>query len=89
MLRYLANCKEAKVGITVLQERMEVPMQIGISIQQVAQQAMHEDGQTFFEICWQEGEELCVVSWARWEPQRKGLVDLEKSVKTWVVKYKC
>ena len=45
MLRYLNNCNEVKVGITELQERVEVPAQIGISIQQVAQQAMNEDGQ--------------------------------------------
>ena len=32
MLRYLDNCNEVKVGITELQERVEVPEQIGISI---------------------------------------------------------
>ena len=32
MLRYLDNCDEVKVGITGLQERVEVPEQIGISI---------------------------------------------------------
>ena len=36
MLRYLDNCNEVKVGITELQERVEVPEPIGISIQQVA-----------------------------------------------------
>ena len=45
MLRYLDDCNEVKVGITELQERVEVPAQIGISIQQVARQAMNEDGQ--------------------------------------------
>ena len=64
MLRYLDNCNEVKVSITELQERVEVPAQIGISIQQVAQQAMNEDGQTMFEVFWQEGE-LFVASWAR------------------------
>ena len=44
MLRYLDNGDGVKVGITELQERLEVPAQIGISIQQVAQQAMNEDG---------------------------------------------
>ena len=32
MLRYLDNCNEVKVGITELQERLEVPVQIGVSI---------------------------------------------------------
>ena len=36
MLIYLDNCNVVKVGITELQERVEVPVQIGISIQQVA-----------------------------------------------------
>ena len=70
MLRYFDNCNEVKVGITVLQERVEVPEQIGISIQQVARQAMNEDGQTFIFSK--------LASWSRWEAQRKGLVDLER-----------
>ena len=71
MLRYLDNSNDVKVGITELQERVEVPMQIGISIQQVAQQARSENGQKMFEVFWQEGEEL-------WEAQWEGLVDLER-----------
>ena len=84
MLRYLdSSSNDVKVSITVLQERVEVPAQIGISIQQVAQQAMNGNGQKIFEVFWQEEEEkeeeeLCFASWARWEAQRKGLVDLEK-----------
>ena len=78
MLRYLDNCNEVKVGITELRERVEVPLQFGISIQQVAQQAMNEDGQNIFEILWQEKEELCIASRARWEAQRKGLIDMER-----------
>ena len=78
MLRYLGNCNDVKVGITELQERVEVRAQIGISIQQVAQQSMNEDGRKTFEVFWQEGE-LCIASGARWEAQRKGLVDLERS----------
>ena len=72
MLRYFDNCSEVKVGITELQERVEVPAQIGISFQQVAQQAMNEDGQKMFEVFWQEEGELCVASWARLEAKRKG-----------------
>ena len=54
MLRYLDNCNEVKVGIAELQERVEVPAQICISVQQVAEQAMNEDGQNIFEVFWQE-----------------------------------
>ena len=78
MLRCLDNCNEVKVDITDLQARVEVLAQIGISIQQVARQAINEDGQTIFEVFWQEEGKIFVVGWARWEAQRKGLVDLER-----------
>ena len=78
VLRYLDNSNDVKVSITELKERVEVHLQFRISIQQVAQQAMNENGQKIFEICWQEFEELCIASWVRWEAQRKGLVDLER-----------
>ena len=39
---------------------------------------MNEGGQKIFDVFWQEGEELCVASWARWEAQRKDLVDFER-----------
>ena len=67
MLRYLDNSDDVKVSITELQERLEVPVQICMSIQQVAQHAMNEDGQKIFEVLWQEEEKkLCIASWARW-----------------------
>ena len=50
MLRYLDNGDDVKVGITELQERLGVPVQIGISIQQVAQLARSENGQKIFEV---------------------------------------
>ena len=78
MLRYLDNSNDVKVGITELRDRVEVPLPFGVSIQQVAQQTMNEDGQTFFEIFWHEEGDLCIASWARWEAQRKGLVDLAR-----------
>ena len=49
MLRYLDDSKDVKMGITELQEQVGVPLQFGISIQQVAQQAMNENGQKIFE----------------------------------------
>ena len=63
MLRYLDNSDDVKVGITELQERLEMPVQIDISIQQVAQLARSENGQKIFEVFWQEEEELCIASW--------------------------
>ena len=78
MLRYLDNSEKVNVSITELQERLEVPVQISISIQQVAQQARSENGQKVFEIFWQEEEELCIASWARWDAQWEGFVELER-----------
>ena len=82
MLRYLCDSNDVKVGITELQERVEVPLQLGISIQQVAQQAVNENGQKIFEIFWPGEEEVCIASWARWEAQWKGFVDWKEDVKT-------
>ena len=62
MLRFLEKSEKVKVGISELQERREVPVQIGISTQQVAQQGRSENGQKIFEVFWQE-EEVCVASW--------------------------
>ena len=93
MLRYHDNSDDVKVGITELQETLEVPVQIPISIQQVAQLARSENGQKIFEVFWkeeeeeeeeaeeeeeEEEEEVYVASWARWDAQWKGLVDLER-----------
>ena len=50
MLSYLDSSDDVKVGITELQERLEVLVQIGISIQQVAQQARSENGQKICEV---------------------------------------
>ena len=52
MLRYLDGSNDVVVDITALQERVEVLLQFGTSIQQVAQQAMNESGQKMFEIFW-------------------------------------
>ena len=63
MLRYPDNSDEVKVGIAGLQERLEVPAQIGISMLQVAQHvgqlARTENGQKIFEVFWHEEEEFC------------------------------
>ena len=55
----------------------EVPVQIGITLKQAAQQARNESGQKVFEIFWHEEGELCFASWARWNAQLKGLAELE------------
>ena len=79
MLSFLDNCNEEQVGIVVLQERVEVPLQFGISTQKVAQQAMNEDGQKIYEVFWQAGEDF-FAGWARWEAQRERLSRLGKKV---------
>ena len=45
MLNYLEISEELKVGITELQEHLEVLVQIGITLQQVAQQARNKRNQ--------------------------------------------
>ena len=57
MLRYLDNSDDVIVGITELQERVKVPLQFGISIQQMAQLARSASGQKIFEVFWQEDKE--------------------------------
>ena len=66
MLRYLDNSDDVKVGITELKERLEIS-------------AVNENGQTLFEF-FRQTEELCIATWARWDAQLKGLVELEKGV---------
>ena len=77
MLRYLDNTEKVKVGIAELQERLEVPVQISIYIQQVAQQARGENGSKIFEVFWkEEEEEVYVASWAGCAVE--GSVELER-----------
>ena len=45
MLRYLGDSDDVKVGVTELQEQLEISEEAGVSIRQVAQQAMNENGQ--------------------------------------------
>ena len=61
MLRYLDNSEKVKMDIAELQKLLEVPVQIGISIQQVAQQARSENSQKIFEVFCQEEEEVYVA----------------------------
>ena len=48
ILRYLENSEESKVGVTELQEQLEVPVQMVITLQRVAQQARNERDQKVF-----------------------------------------
>ena len=85
MLRYLVNSEELKVGITELQEQLEVPVQIGITLPQVAHQTRNEWDPKDFENFWQEEEELCKASWA----SGKAWWSWKEGVRTQVGKYKC
>ena len=66
------------MGIVELQELLEVLVQIGISIQQVAQQARSGNDQKIFEVFWQEEAKVCVASRAIWDAQWKNLEELER-----------
>ena len=61
MLRYLDNGHDVKVGITELQGRLKISEKVRISVRQVAQQAMNENGQKVFEVFWQQEEEVYVA----------------------------
>ena len=48
MLRYQEDSEDLKVGVTELQEQLGISEETGISIKQIAQQAMNENDQLFF-----------------------------------------
>ena len=56
MLRYLVNSEELKVGITELQEQLEVLVQIGTTLPQVSHQTRNEWDPKDFENFWQAGQ---------------------------------
>ena len=64
--RVMKNLEDSdvKVGVTELQEQLDISETVGISIRQVAQQAMNENGQNIFEIFGQ-GEEEVLPVWLR------------------------
>ena len=68
MLRYLEDSGDVKVGVTELQEQLEISEEAGVSIRQIAQQGMNDNGQ----------EKVCIASLARWNAQSKGLVELKR-----------
>ena len=89
MLRYLDKSDDVRVGITVLQERLEVPAQI-VSIQQVAQQARSESGRKMFEVFRQQEEELCSCQLGQMGGAVKRLSRIGKKMsRQQVGKYKC
>ena len=59
------------MGVTELQEAAG-NVGAGISIRQIAQQAMNENGQKIFDNFRQGEEEVCSASLARWNAQLKG-----------------
>ena len=50
ILKYPENSDDVKVLVTELQEHMEISEDVGISVRQVAQQAMNENSQKIFEV---------------------------------------
>ena len=81
MLRYLEDSEDLKVGVTEFQEQLGTSEEAGISIKQIAQQAMNENGQQIFENFRQGEEDVRIANRARWNAQLQGLGELEKDVK--------
>ena len=81
MLAYLEDSEDLKVGVTELQEQLGTSEEAGVSIKQIAQQAMNENGQKLFEIFRQGEEEVFIASRARGNAQLKSLAELEKDVR--------
>ena len=48
MLGYQEESDDLKVGVTELQEQLEISQETGVSIRQIAQQVMNEKGQKIF-----------------------------------------
>ena len=71
---------DLKVGVAELQEQLGKLEEAGISIKQITQQAMNENGHKIFDIFRQGKEDVRVSSRARWNAQLKGLVELEKKM---------
>ena len=78
ILRYLEDSEDLEVSVTELQEQLGISEEARLSIKQVAQQAMIENGQKIFELFRQGEEDVRIASLARWNAQLKGLAELEK-----------
>ena len=65
-------------GPSELKEQMETPEEKGISIMQIAKQARQEEGEKLFHIFKEEEDEVYIASWARWDIQLEGWVELER-----------
>ena len=48
MLRYPEDSEDLKVRVTELREQLEISEEAGVSIRQIAQQALNENGQKDF-----------------------------------------
>ena len=81
MLRYLEDSEDLKVGVTEFQEQLGTSEEACISVKQIAQQAMNENGQKILENFRQGEEDVRIASRARWNAQLQGLAELEKDVK--------
>ena len=76
MLTYLEDSEDLKVGVTELQEQLGISEDAVISIKQIAQQAMNENGQKIFEM-FRQREECPHCQQGQMERAVKGLVELE------------
>ena len=78
MLGCREDSEDLKVGISILKEQLGISEEAGVSVRQIAQLAMNENGQKIPEISRQGEEEVCTASLARWNTQLKSLAELER-----------
>ena len=78
ILKYLEDSEDLKVGLSEFKEQLETPEGASISIMQIAKQATKREREKLFQIFRQEENEVYIASSARWGPQLKGLVELER-----------
>ena len=75
MLRYLDNSNDVTVGITELQERVEAIRYLHLASGPAGDEPKRAN---IFRKNLARRRKICIVSWARWEAKRKGLVDLDR-----------
>ena len=78
MLMYLEDSEDLKVSLRELREQLESREEADVSFMQIAKQARHEKCQKLFQIFRKQENEVYITSWARWNAQLKGLVELDR-----------
>ena len=89
MLRNLDNSEDLKVGITELQEQLEVPVQIGVTLQQVASKRGMKFVKTFLKSFGKKKKSFVQPVGQGGMRSGKAWWSWKEGVRTHVKKYKC